>query len=354
MSPRGGPNSKESYSSGLANLAAALSNWAASRSGRRRGPRMRFPRFKTKKSRLSCRYTTCAFGLADGTDRRHIKLPSIGLVRTHESTRKLARRVEAGTARIRSATISFVRGRWFVSVSVEVQKTRDVTAPSAVMVGVDLGLKHLALLSTPVAGISDEHGVVANPDHFEHAQRVLKRLHRQAARRRGPDKRTKSSPSKRWLRTQSKIARLHGQVANARTDGLQQLTTALSERCGVIVTEDLNVAGMIANHRLARRISSSGWGELRRQLDYKTRWRGVQLVIAGPLLSELQEVLTMWRGESQTASLTKNLLLRGLRHEYGSRPQRRAEPGGTRGWQCRRRVFPELRGDAKRARWKPT
>jgi hypothetical protein len=47
-----------------------------------------------------------------------------------------------------------------------------VSAPSAVVVGVDLGLKHLALLSTPVAGISDEHGVAANPDHFEHAQRV--------------------------------------------------------------------------------------------------------------------------------------------------------------------------------------
>lgn len=97
-------NSKEAYSSGLANLATALNNWAVSQSGDRQGRPMRFPRFKTKKSQLSCRFTTGAFGLVD-TDRRHVKLPRIGRVRTHESTRKLARRVDRGSARIRSATV---------------------------------------------------------------------------------------------------------------------------------------------------------------------------------------------------------------------------------------------------------
>ena len=90
-------NSKEAYSSGCANLSTALGN--------RRGGRARMPRFKSKRrSRLSCRFTTGAFGL--GADRRHIRLPVIGAIRTCESMRKLARKVEAGTARIRSATLS--------------------------------------------------------------------------------------------------------------------------------------------------------------------------------------------------------------------------------------------------------
>ena len=119
VAPWWAENSKEAYSSGLANLAAALANWNDSRNGKREGPRARFPRFKGKRAGLSCRFTTGAFGLAEG-DRRHVKLPRIGVVRTHESTRKLARRVERGTARIRSATLTHRGGRWFVSFSVQI------------------------------------------------------------------------------------------------------------------------------------------------------------------------------------------------------------------------------------------
>src|SRR5262249_39454500 len=77
-------NSKEVYSCGCANLATALAN--------RKAGRTRMPRFKSKRSRLSCRFTTGAFRL--GRDRRHVTLPRIGQVRTGESTRKLARKVE--------------------------------------------------------------------------------------------------------------------------------------------------------------------------------------------------------------------------------------------------------------------
>ncbi|MDI9914887.1 helix-turn-helix domain-containing protein [Rhodococcus sp. IEGM 1379] len=112
-------NSKESYSSGIANCATALSNWSDARSGKRQGA-MGFPRFKRMHAVLSCRFTTGAFGLVTGGgDRRHVQLPRIGVVRTAESTRKLARKTAAGTARIRSATVSFRRGRWQVSFSVE-------------------------------------------------------------------------------------------------------------------------------------------------------------------------------------------------------------------------------------------
>ncbi len=281
VAPWWSENSKEAYANGIANLAAALSNWSTSRAGQRRGRTVRFPRFKTKRGRPSCRFTTGALGLVE-RDRRHIRLPKIGIVRTHESTRKLARRVEAGAARIKSATVSFERGRWHVAFSVELATahTRRRSGQAGAVVGVDLGITHLAVLSTPVPGVSDEHGMVANPDHLEKAQKQLRRLQRQAARRRGRDKRTGTTPSARWLRTQAEINRLHARIANARVDGLHKLTTALSERFETIAIEDLNVAGMLANHRIARRISGAGWGELRRQLTYKTTDRGGTLVVA--------------------------------------------------------------------------
>jgi putative transposase len=264
-------NSKEAYASGLANLATALENWKASRNGTRRGPKIRFPRHKGKRRAMSCRFTTGAFGLADG-DRRHVKLPRIGVVRTHESTRKLARHVERGTARIRSATVSHQGGRWFCSFSVEIDRTDPAPIAPSSAVGVDLGIKSLAVLSTGE--------VIANPRHLDIALRQLRRLQRQAARRIGPDRRTRQRPSRRWHRTQARIAKLHTAVANARRNGLHQLTTSLVRTHGTVVVEDLNVAGMIRNRRLSRHIAGVGLGEFRRQLEYKTRWRGGQLYIA--------------------------------------------------------------------------
>jgi putative transposase len=263
-------NSKEAYSSGLANLATALKNWDESKKGTRSGPKVRFPRFKGKRAGLSCRFTTGAFGLTD--DRRHVRLPRIGVVRTHESTRKLARHVRCGTARIRSATVSYRTGRWFVSLSVEITRDDPVPTRPGTTVGVDLGVTSLAVLSTGE--------VIGNPKHREIAQRELRRLQRQAARRVGPDKRSKRKPSQRWRRTQARITTLHARIANARRDGLHKLSTRLVRTHGVIVVEDLHVTGMMANRRLARHIAGVGMGELRRQLAYKTRWSGVDLHVA--------------------------------------------------------------------------
>ncbi|WP_218022175.1 RNA-guided endonuclease InsQ/TnpB family protein, partial [Nocardia mexicana] len=136
------------------------------------------------------------------------------------------------------------------------------------------------VLSRPVPGVSDRRGMVANPDHLDHVQRSLRRLQRRAARRHGPDRRRSVKPSRRWQRANAKITRLHARVANCRADGLRKLTTALTRRFGVIVVEDLNVAGMLRNSRLSRRIAGAGWGELRRQLAYKAVWCGSHLVIA--------------------------------------------------------------------------
>lgn len=263
-------NSKEAYSSGLANLATALSNWSSSCSGKRAGRRVAFPRFKGRRARLACRFTTGSFGL--GHDRRHVQLPRVGQVRTHESTRKLARKVENGTARIRSATLSWQRGRWHVAFSVELPDPEPVGRTETRVVGVDLGIKSLAVLSTGE--------VVPNPRHLDSALRGLRRTQRQASRRRGPDRRTRTTASKRWRTTKARVAALHTRVGNARRDGLHKLSTRLVRDHDVVVVEDLNVAGMVRSHRLARHISGLGMAELRRQLGYKAADASVRLVVA--------------------------------------------------------------------------
>lgn len=133
--------SKEAYASGLTQLAAALKNWGASRKGKRAGRSMGFPRFKSKRKAVrSCRFTTGAIGCDD----RYAVLPRIGRVRLHEAP---APELLDGTARIVAATIRLERGRWFVSFTVE--QDTPVRAPKrpGAAVGVDLGIKSLAVLA---------------------------------------------------------------------------------------------------------------------------------------------------------------------------------------------------------------
>lgn len=271
-------NSKEAYASGLANLAVALRNWKESIGGRRKGPSIRFPVFKRRTGLLSCKFTTGAIGLVDA-DRRHVKLPRIGLVRTHESTRKLARRLEAGRARIRSATISFRRGRWFVAFSVEVLAKRVPPKNTIRVIGIDMGIKRLATLSSTVRGVSDADGFVTVVQHLEEKQKKLRRFNRQAARRRGRSNKDES-PSRRWTKTQAKCAKIHADIANARSDALNKVTTGITQRFDVIVIEDLYVAGMIRNRSLSRRIAGAGWGEFRRQITCKAPRCGAVVIVA--------------------------------------------------------------------------
>ncbi|MGW0633839.1 IS607 family element RNA-guided endonuclease TnpB [Streptomyces sp. NPDC002758] len=268
-------NSKEAYSTGLANAAAAFDNYAKSKQGKRRGKKVGMPRFKSKrKARLSCRFTTGTIRVeADG---RHVTLPRLGTIRVHESTAKLLDRVQAGTARILSATVRHERGRWFVSFQTETAREIHRVARPGVAVGIDLGVKTLAVMADSTGEIRE----VPNPRHLDSVLKLLRRASRAVSRRQGPDRRTGQKASKRWEKANARRNKVHHRVANLRADVLHKLTAAVTAEYGTVVVEDLNVAGMLRNRRLARQIADAGFGEIRRQLAYKTRRNGCRIVAA--------------------------------------------------------------------------
>jgi IS605 OrfB family transposase len=262
--------SKEAFNTGLDGVARALKNFSTSKNGSRKGKRVGFPRFKSRRRATpSVRFTTGTIRVE--TDRHHVTLPRIGAIKTHESTRKLARRLEAGTARVLSATVRREGGRWYCAFTVEVHRAlRTPTRPTSV-VGVDVGIATLAVISTGEC--------VPNPRHLSGDLRKLRRASRTLSRRTGPDRRTGQRPSRRWQRARDTVNRLHTRVGNLRRDGLHKLTTDLATTHGTIVVEDLNVAGMLKNRKLARHLADASFAEILRQLDYKTRWNGGRLLV---------------------------------------------------------------------------
>ncbi|MBP2329960.1 putative transposase [Kibdelosporangium banguiense] len=263
--------SKEAFNTGLDGVARSLRNWADSASGKRSGRKVGFPRFKARRRTTpSVRFTTGVIRVE--SDRRHVTLPRVGTIKTHESTRKLARRLESGTARILSATVRLEAGRWHCAFTVEVVRQVHVPARPDATVGVDLGIKVLAVLSTG--------DLVPNPRHVTRALKALRTASRTLSRRVGPDRRTGQRPSARWESAQREVTRIHVRVANLRKDAIHKLTSELAAIYGVVVVEDLNVLGMLKNHKLARHIADASFGEIRRQLGYKTGWNGGRLVIA--------------------------------------------------------------------------
>ena len=263
-------NSKEAYCSGLRSLASALSNWSKSRRGDRKGRKVGFPKFKAKGRAVSrFSYTTGSFGLVKG-DPKALKLPRIGRVHCMED---VASRV--GDGRVLRMTISQRAGRWYASLTVEREDKPVAKHPKSGAVGVDLGVKHLATLS--------DGTVIENPRYLQKSERKLKKAQRELSRKtRGSNRRNKAK---------DKVARLHARVANRRIDGLHKLTTRLAETFSDISIEDLHVAGMVKNHRLAKSIADAAFGEFRRQLEYKTARTGARL-----------HVVDRWFPSSKTCS----------------------------------------------------
>jgi putative transposase len=200
---------------------------------------------------------------------RTVTLPRLGTIGTHESTRKLARRLDGGTARILSATVSRTAQRWYVSFQVEVARQIPAQHPRAgSAIGVDLGVRTL------LTGVDDRGKVVTvpGPRALRTSLRRLRRASRAHSRKaRGSANRAKAA---------ARLARIHARVASVRADALHKATTRLARQYQTVVVEDLNVTGMLASRRLARAVADQGFGQARRMLSYKSTWNGGTLLIA--------------------------------------------------------------------------
>ena len=263
-------NSKEAYSSGIEALAKGLSNWSKSRKGDRKGRRVGFPKFKSKsKTTPRFAYTAGCFGLVKG-DPKALKLPCIGRVHCMEDVTE-----RVGDGRVLRMTVSQRAGRWYASLTVEREDKPVERKPNGGVVGVDLGVKTLATLS--------DGTIIENPRYLKKSERKLKKAQRALSR--------KIKGSNRRAKAKAKVARIHAHVANQRLDGLHKFTTWLSRKYSDISIEDLHVAGMVKNHRLAKSIADAAFGEFRRQLEYKTARTGARL-----------HVVDRWYRSSKTCS----------------------------------------------------
>jgi putative transposase len=227
-----------------------LKNYFESKNGKRKGARVGFPRFKARKDRRqSFHLNNDKFRVSDHS----LYVPKLGWVNMAEALRF--------EGKILGAVVSKVAGRWYVSISVEMDRPEALQFPRA-SAGMDMGLKSLVVLSD---GTQYENQVLLRSE-LTH----LKRLNRRLSRR--------QKGSQRWWRAKDRLARFHERIADRRADHLHKLTTGIASTYAVLGMEDLNVAGMLRNHRLALSLADASFGEMRRLLQYKSDWFGGRVV----------------------------------------------------------------------------
>ena len=226
-----------------------------------------YPRFKRKGSGDSFRYPDPKqIKLDQGNSR--IFLPKLGWVRYRNSRDVLGE--------LRNVTVSSQGGKWFVSI----QTRREVELPATqatTAIGIDLGIARFATLS--------DGSYIAPLNSFKSKEAKLAKYQRRMAH--------KQKFSNNWKKAKAKVQKIHAQIANARRDFLHKATTTISQNHAMVFVEDLQVqnmsksaAGTAENHGknvaqksgLNKAILDQGWGEFRRQLDYKTAWNGGMLI----------------------------------------------------------------------------
>ncbi|WP_329247843.1 transposase [Actinoallomurus sp. NBC_01490] len=237
--------------------------------------RARHPRFKSRQRKQSATFTRSAFRWREGR---------LYLAKMMDTPLEIVWSwPEVDPASIEPTSVTVSRescGRWYLSLAVEAPDPEQAP-PTGAMVGVDLGVKDFAVTS--------DGEKITNARRLARRERNLARYQRRMARKqRGSNNRAKA---------RAKVARAHRKVAASRADFLHKTSARLVRDHDVIMIEDLAVKNMVRNRRLAKAISDCGWGEFRRQLEYKAAKYGRHLV-----------VIDRWYPSSKTCSVCGHLL----------------------------------------------
>ena len=242
-----------------------------------------FPKFKKKGIKDS--YTTNNQKGTVAITNNTVKVPKIGHIPA-----KFPNKING---LIKSATITRTpSGRYYVSLLVETIATPLLKTHSNI--GIDLGLTDFMVLSDGTK--------VANPKFLAKLQDKLAREQKILAKRRAVAKaqQRKLSESRNYQKQRVKVAKFYERITNARTDFLHKLSFNLVKNHDFIAIEDLNVKGMVKNHKLAKAILDSSWSTFTTMLSYKSEWYGKQLV-----------KVDRWFPSSKTCSGCNHVLSKG-------------------------------------------